>query len=87
MLPKSQAATYHIKSVFHNYVSTAKEERGRGDRDCKMTKWGDWFPCSVTCGEGVQKRMRQVKRTARGNGTPCEPTLEERVCYNTPCEL
>lgn len=59
---------------------------GNRDRDCMMTEWGDWFPCSVSCGEGAQKRMRQVKRRAKGNGAPCEPALEERVCFNPPCE-
>ncbi|XP_064488880.1 spondin-1-like isoform X2 [Ornithodoros turicata] len=55
--------------------------------DCMLTPWGEWQPCSKTCGPGaVQERHRTVKRHPKNGGTSCAPTFERRYCSLPPCE-
>ncbi|XP_063969711.1 spondin-1-like isoform X1 [Lytechinus pictus] len=54
-------------------------------RDCRMSEWGPWSECSVSCGMGVEFRMRDVVRRARGDGAPCDPLKEMRACSALPC--
>lgn len=30
------------------------------DPNCPVTQWSDWGPCSVSCGNGVRIRARQL---------------------------
>lgn len=53
--------------------------------------WQEWSPCSVTCGNGQQNRMRMCNNPAPGNGgADCiasglgEPT-ETKACYLEVC--
>eukprot|EP00057_Strongylocentrotus_purpuratus_P033502 XP_791634.3 PREDICTED: spondin-1 [Strongylocentrotus purpuratus] len=57
------------------------------DRDCRMSEWGPWSDCSVSCGGemGIEFRMRDVARRARGDGAPCDPLKEMRACSANPC--
>ncbi|KAL7645331.1 UNVERIFIED_CONTAM: hypothetical protein RMT77_003717 [Armadillidium vulgare] len=45
-------------------------------RDCRVSEWGEWSPCSKTCGIGEQTRTREILKHARRGGKPC-PVLEE----------
>jgi len=48
---------------------------------CTFKQWGEWGPCTQTCGsDGVQTRFREVVRSGSG----CGPEKEERVCL-LPC--
>ena len=43
-----------------------------GNVDGNWGKWGEWSACSVSCGDGVQKRTRSCDYPApAGNGTYC----------------
>ncbi|XP_019412229.1 PREDICTED: hemicentin-1 isoform X1 [Crocodylus porosus] len=51
--------------------------------------WLEWRPCSVTCGQGVQKRIRQCNNPLPANGgRPCQgPDTDIRSCQNKPCPV
>lgn len=54
--------------------------RLRTPRDCKVSDWGEWSPCSITCGVGTMERRREVIKHARRGGLSCPPLLETRWC-------
>uniref|UniRef100_A0A8D2KTM3 Hemicentin 1 n=1 Tax=Varanus komodoensis TaxID=61221 RepID=A0A8D2KTM3_VARKO len=54
-----------------------------------FSEWLAWQPCSVTCGQGVQKRVRQCNNPFPANGgRRCtEPDHEKRGCQNKLCPV
>uniref|UniRef100_A0A4W3JWV4 Hemicentin 1 n=1 Tax=Callorhinchus milii TaxID=7868 RepID=A0A4W3JWV4_CALMI len=54
-----------------------------------FSKWLAWGPCSVTCGQGVQKRRRLCTNPLPANGgRPCQGASEEgRGCQAKPCPV
>ncbi|XP_060132638.1 hemicentin-1 isoform X1 [Zootoca vivipara] len=54
-----------------------------------FSDWIDWQPCSVTCGQGVQKRIRLCNNPLPANGgRRCkEPDHEMRSCQNKLCPV
>uniref|UniRef100_A0A8C1Y6H1 Thrombospondin, type I, domain containing 7Bb n=1 Tax=Cyprinus carpio TaxID=7962 RepID=A0A8C1Y6H1_CYPCA len=55
-------------------------------RDCKVSDWSQWSPCSKTCrtsdqSPGFRIRSRSLERAAIGGGEPC-PALEEKANCN-----
>jgi len=59
------------------------------DRDCTLTEWTPWEPCSVACGTGFQNRAKHVLIPTRGFGKcPTEDGPEraaEQECNTQPC--
>ncbi|XP_011066221.1 PREDICTED: spondin-1 isoform X5 [Acromyrmex echinatior] len=51
---------------------------------CKVTSWGEWSECSVTCGKGIKLKQRQFRNEAAANANKCNTSLtDRRTCYNT----
>lgn len=47
------------------------------DRDCRLSVWSAWSPCSSPC-HGIRQRVRRVVALAAGAGKPCnEESLTE----------
>ena len=54
--------------------------------DCKLSPWGEWGPCSVTCGGGNKVRERHVVTPASGTGTCRESDLTDYYpCGGVSC--
>ncbi|XP_075792870.1 hemicentin-1 isoform X2 [Pelodiscus sinensis] len=53
------------------------------------SEWLEWQPCSVTCGQGVQKRIRQCNNPLPANGGRHCPgrNTDIRSCQNKPCPV
>lgn len=49
-------------------------------RDCIVSEWAMWTPCSKTCGLGEMTRSRTVLMHSRRGGRPCPPLKEARWC-------
>ncbi|XP_067945663.1 spondin-1-like [Watersipora subatra] len=57
------------------------------DVDCMISEWSVWSDCSATCGDGVEAKLRMIKRPAQGQGLPCPNELKEmRQCNLGRCE-
>uniref|UniRef100_A0ABM5GDB4 Hemicentin-1 n=1 Tax=Pogona vitticeps TaxID=103695 RepID=A0ABM5GDB4_9SAUR len=54
-----------------------------------FSEWLEWQPCSITCGQGVQKRTRRCNNPLPANGgRHCiEPDYEVRSCQNKLCPV
>jgi len=59
------------------------------DRDCTLTPWTPWEPCSVACGTGFQNRAKHVLIPTRGFGKCPKEDGPERAaqqeCNTQPC--
>ena len=54
--------------------------------NCEFSQWGDWMPCSVTCGpkgHGIQNRRRHIIQKSKYGGIPCPSDSilsQQRTC-------
>lgn len=56
--------------------------------DCSYSDWTAWQSCSISCGEGSQKRDRVVRIEPSHGGAPCTGDLEEaQSCTEKPCPV
>ena len=54
-------------------------------KDCQVTDWAEWGPCSKTCvdpetSRGNRSRIRQVLQFPVGEGAECPPLEESESC-------
>ncbi|XP_066569261.1 hemicentin-1 isoform X1 [Amia ocellicauda] len=77
------------------YRCVAESEAGRVERTVSLrvqiqggfSNWMEWGPCNVTCGRGVQERIRLCNNPAPANGgKPCEGrSVDSRSCQTKLC--
>lgn len=54
--------------------------------DCKLGEWGEWSPCSQTCGDNaVQLRRRPRLTKPKNGGLACPSKREKRFCSVPMC--
>lgn len=49
-----------------------------GPRHCKVGDWGEWSPCSKSCGIGESIRSREILRHPKRGGQEC-PSLNGKI--------
>ncbi|XP_059164384.1 SCO-spondin-like [Physella acuta] len=55
--------------------------------DGQWLQWGSWSQCSLTCGSGQQRRVRQCQQPLNG-GAQCNGQGEEtRICNQQSCPI
>jgi hypothetical protein len=54
---------------------------------CGVSSWGDWSPCSKSCGSGSTSRARTVTAAAAFGGDACPPLDERLTCNASPCPV
>jgi len=57
-----------------------KSRRSKRPRNCHVSSWGEWGPCSKSCGIGESVRKRTVVQTARHGGSACPKLIDFRWC-------
>lgn len=60
---------------------------GPQTRDCVLSDWGDWSPCSETCDSGTRARNRIVAIPGSDMGATCSGSLSEaQSCNEEVCQ-
>ncbi|XP_036069528.1 hemicentin-1 isoform X2 [Oryzias melastigma] len=77
------------------YQCVAESEAGTAERTITLkvqvnggyTSWGEWGPCSSSCGEGLQERVRSCSKPEPANGgRPCSgPSVDTKRCHAGLC--
>ena len=70
--------TSYNNAIFNNPVLL---NNGKGEKPCEMSPWSAWGDCSVSCGVGVQKSVRNIMSEDKNcNGL----TTRSRSCTEKP---
>jgi hypothetical protein len=54
-------------------------------KDCQVGPWGNWSPCTESCGQGITSRVRSVIQPQVGDGYPCPSLVDTQICNPQPC--
>ena len=52
---------------------------------CLLSQWGDWTPCTASCGGGSRRRAKTILQEAKYGGKKCPPEREEVEECNQQC--
>lgn len=55
--------------------------------DCAVGSFGPYTACSVSCGEGIQRRTRNITTVPSGDGKACPALYEVNTCNAGPCPV
>ena len=56
--------------------------------DCRLSSWGPWSPCSLSCGSGFRSRTRSVVQEALHGGLACPTNREhQETCVEEDCAV
>ena len=69
----------HHTPCQHAPTRTRAHAHARTAVNCKVSDWGAWQLCSVSCGGGKQSRMRNILQKREFSGRPC-PGTRARAC-------
>ncbi|XP_031834060.1 spondin-1 isoform X2 [Nomia melanderi] len=79
---KPLAKLYLNRQRLYEKTCTVVPDEVADTEACKVTQWGPWNPCSVTCGRGVQLRQRHYRDEAAAMSNKCNVVLSDRAtCY------
>ena len=53
--------------------------------DCEEGPWEPWGKCSVTCGDGIKTRIREVVHESKNGGAACLNLEETEDCKTEKC--
>jgi len=77
----------NILSSYPEIKRKKRRLRGRRHRkkknkseDCKVSHWGSWSACSLSCGIGETERTRKIVKHPKSRGKPCPPLREVKWC-------
>ncbi|MEQ2308064.1 hypothetical protein AMECASPLE_024431 [Ameca splendens] len=56
--------------------------KASGAVGCRLQPWTSWTDCTISCGGGLQQRLRVAKKRVKGI---CKDRREIRACNNQPC--
>ena len=55
--------------------------------DCKVSAWGTWGACDLTCGGGLRVRVRTILSHAVLTGKSCGPLTNSGICNSYACPV
>ncbi|XP_052889593.1 spondin-2 [Anopheles moucheti] len=61
-------------------VSNSAGNEILSNKDCRVSDWSTWSPCSKTCGLGKRNRTRNVLQSHRLGGVECPSLVETQWC-------
>merc|ERR1719483_1785441 len=75
-------------------ICTGKEEEKKDCHvnlcpvDCVLSLWGEWSACSMSCGNGIRTRKRNVTQEEKNWGKKCPRNIEEQEpCVEEVCAV
>ena len=62
-------------------------DAGACPSNCKVSAWGDWGACTLSCGSGEHTRHRTVTDTPQNGGFSCPVLVEAQQCNTDFCPV
>ncbi|XP_053674574.1 spondin-2 [Anopheles nili] len=69
-----------LLNKIHQKASKGDSNETQPEKDCRVSPWSSWSPCSKTCGLGKRNRTRSVVHIQRVGGVECPALVETQWC-------
>ncbi|XP_011300442.1 spondin-1 isoform X2 [Fopius arisanus] len=73
-----EAVTSSIDSGGDNRPDPPHRKKPKVPKACKTTRWGEWEPCSVTCGRGIRLRQKKYRDEQAAAANNCNVRLTDK---------